>query len=150
MCGPLMGLMGSMVSAIGGMASSNAKAASLNAQAQFEDRQASMEYTKGSYQIALQKRQEDRIQGGQTVGFAHGGIDTESGTPKELSSATDIEMGLDRQAIRFGRDLNSSNYEYKANIDRMNAGQAQQAGMFSAFSNMFSGYTKLGGNFQMA
>ena len=147
MCLPMVG---AVFSAVGSLASASAQSASLKAQSLFNNRQASMEYTKGSYQIALQQRQEERVQAGQKVGFAKGGIDTEQGTPIDLSNATDLEAGLDRQAIRFGRDLTASNYEYKAKIDKMNAGAAMTAGIFSAFSTVLSGATKLGGQFQMA
>lgn len=151
MCGPIAGLMGSMMSAVGSIMQGNAQAASLEAQAQFNNRQSSMEYTKGSYQIALQKRQEDRVVAGQQVGFSKGGINPEVGTGEDLTQATDIEAGLDRQAIRFGRDVTSSNYAYKAKIDQMNAGEARTAGMFGALSGIVGGFAKLGGNnFQMS
>lgn len=143
MCGPALGLIGTAVSVFGSLQSGVAQAASLQAQAAFNRRQASMEYVKGSYEIALQKRREQRIVGSQRSILASDGLAVDSTGAQDLYTATSQEAEMDRQAIRFGRDLTVSNYNYKAKIDSMNASQAQIGSIFSAVSTGIGGLTKL-------
>src|SRR5262245_37547909 len=138
MCGPALAIVGGVMSAagsvVGGMgaqAQYNAQAASLKAQAMFNQRQANAEVLKGSTQIMQQRRGVERILGGQTAAFGGSGIQTDTGTPTDVAMSTQSEAEMDRQAIRFGRDLTASNYEYQAEIDKMNAKQAKIAGKYA-------------------
>lgn len=143
MCGPALILASTAVSMLGSLQSGAAQSASLQAQSAFNRRQASMEYTKGSYDIALQRRQEERIIGTQKAGLASGGLAVDSAGAQDIYAATDKEAEMDRQAIRFGRDLSVSNYNYKASIDQMNAGQAQTKSIFDSVSAGINGLTRL-------
>lgn len=143
MCGPLLAIAGTGMSIMGTLAEGQSQSASLKAQAAFNRRQASMEYVKGSYDVAIQKRQEKRILATQQTGYASGGIATDTGSPIDAYTATDKEAEMDRQAIRYGRDVTVSNYNYKAQIDTMNAKAAKTASYFKAAAEGISGLTKL-------
>ncbi len=150
MCGPMLGLVGGLMSGIGGMMQANSEAASLKAQGLFKKRQGDMERIAGSTEIMSQKRGEERILGTQQVQYASAGIDPSTGSPLVTAQAPDKEAEMDRQSIRFGRDLKATNLDYEAKIDNMNAKAAKTRGMFSLFSGVMSGFTSLGSSFGMA
>lgn len=150
MCGMIMGVIGGVMSAAGSIMQGNAQAASLKAQALFNKRQAYAEYLKGSTEIMQQKRNVERIAGAQKVGYGAAGISVDEGTPTDTSIQTQTEAEMDRQAIRFGRDVTVGNYMYKAKIDEMNAKQAKIAGMFGAVSALVNTGTQLSSSFPVA
>lgn len=150
MCGMVLGLVGGMFSAMGALtagrgqqAQYEAQAASLKAQAAFNRRQADAETIKGSTQILQQRRNVERIVGGQTAGYGAAGLQVDTGTPVETQMATNTEAEMDRQAIRFGRDITASNYQYQAKIDLMNAEAAHRAGQYAMKAAKFQAGTAL-------
>jgi len=150
MCWMAIGAIGSVVSgvmgAMGAKQQADAQAASLKAQAAFNQRQADAETLKGSTEIAMQRRNIERIQGGQAAGYGASGIASE-GTVVDVAMATMAEGAMDRQAIRFGRDLASSNYNYQAQIDLMNAKQAKIQGQYGMLASLVTTGTRLASSF---
>ena len=141
MCGPMMGMLGGVMSAFGSIMAGNAQAASLKAQAKFNERQSNAEYIKGSVDVGKLGREGDRITGAQEAGYAAAGIEGQTVEDTIISSRKELEM--DKMSIRFGRDLAVGNFQYQAYINRMEAKQAKQAG----FINALTGLVKLGGSF---
>lgn len=150
MCGPAMAIIGGVFSAVGsivgGMGQSaalKAQAESAKAQAAFNRRQADAETLKGSTDILLQRRGVERILGTQQTAFGAGGIQSDTGTASEIQVSSQSEAEMDRQAIRFGRDLTASNYQYKAKIDEMNAKAYKQQAKFAMLSGFIGAGTSL-------
>jgi len=133
------------VGAIRSIMAGNSQAASLKAQSDFNKRQADIELIKGGYEASQKTNEGIRIQGAQQAGYAKAGV--EGGTVVDTAVATGQEIDMDKQAIRFGSKLASSNYMYQSKIDNMNADQARMAGYLGAFTPIINAGTTLSGSF---
>lgn len=157
MCGPMLGIIGgvmsaagSIVGAMGQSAALKAQAESAKAQAAFMKRQADAETIKGSTDILQQRRGVERILGSQTAGYGASGIQSDAGTTTDIAMTSQSEAEMDRQAIRFGRDLTASNYQYKAKIEEMNAKAYKQQAKFAMLSGFLGAGTSLVSSFPTA
>lgn len=146
MCVPMIGLLGGVISGIGSMAAASAQANAANANAAYMDRQAIIERQKADYEA---RRAEDRaknLRGKQIAMAGASGLEAE-GAIGEVLIDTQNQQSLDVQAIRYGGEVNATNFEYKASIERMNASNYQTAGMFNAASGAIGAFTKLSPQF---
>ena len=138
-------LAGGAISMMGQSQQAATQAASLRSQALFNDRQAVAESYVGGYDAYKLGRKTNTIIGGQEAGFAKAGI--EGVTPTEAAVNTVSESDMDKQAILFGSDLKSSNYSYKATMDRTNASQVEASVGPMMLGTLFGMGTKLSGAF---
>lgn len=134
MCGPILGLVGGVMSGIAGAMGAQSQAAEYaqaaenhKAQAALERRQASIERTAGSYKAVKQQETVDRVLGSQRAAIGGSGISLSSGTAEDVISETAEEGAMDVAAIRWNSSLSGENQMYQSRISDMSAFGASQA-----------------------
>lgn len=146
MCVPMIGLLGGLVSGIGSMAAASGQANAANANAAYMERQAIIERQKSAYEAGRAEDRAKNLRGKQIAMAGATGLETE-GSVGEVLIDTLNQQTLDVQAIRYGGEVNATNFEYRASIERMNAQNYQTAGMFNAASGFVGAFTKLSPQF---
>lgn len=142
MCVPMLGLAGALISGAGSMAAASAQAGAANANAAYMERQAQIERDKARYEASRAEDRAKNLRGKQVAMAGASGLEAE-GAIGEVLVDTMNQQNLDVQAIRYGGEINATNFEYKAQIERMNASNYKTAGMFNAASGAIGAYTKL-------
>jgi hypothetical protein len=151
---PLM-IASSVVSAVGAMKQADAQAASYQAQAQANEYNATV--ARNNAQVAseqanakeeAQRRHFAALQGQAITGVAQSGTGFD-GSNADILKQNAINSELDALTIRYegqnqskGLLAQSQLETYNAGVNRMNASNAQQAGMFNAGANLLSGAAK--------
>lgn len=146
MCGPVLGLIGGIVSGIGAFMGAQAQAQSYRAEAAYQQRQAQMEREAGSYEAAQKQDQLRRLIGAQIAGYAANGLAI-TGSPLGAIQSSAKEGAKDIAAIRYGSRVRENNSLDQASISRMNATNASRAAPIAFLSPVIQSATRLGGSF---
>jgi hypothetical protein len=140
-------IVGAGLQALGSIQQGNAQAAGLEASAKYNERQAKIEADKGVYEAGLKKEEADRVLSKQRTGFAAMGLDF-SGSAADVASDTGRSANMDIAAIRYGAKIKSTNYNYQAKVDKLNASTARTAGYIGALSPLINvAGTFMGGSY---
>lgn len=131
-------LAGTAVSAVGAVQQGKAAKASADYNAAVAHNQAIAARQKAEFDAERERERVQRLLGAQRAGFAKGGVEIE-GTPLLVMEDAAEQGELDVQAILYGGDIQSDNYQAEAGLRRMEGAQAKKAGMFGAGSTLLTG-----------
>nr|WP_319485666.1 hypothetical protein [uncultured Cohaesibacter sp.] len=134
-------IVGAIIGAAASVMQGAMAAQSANAQAAVYDRQAQMERDKGEYEAGLQDKALTRTLGKNRATALANGLAL-VGTPADVIADNAVEGALDVQAIRYGAEVNATNYEMQADVSRMQGRQAMAGGVFGAISPIIKGVSK--------
>lgn len=129
-------ILGAGISAIGAAQSAGAQAGAYKANAAAAKMQAANIRAAGSAQAADEARKGDVTIGEQTAGFAHAGVFGPSAA--QVVGRTRQQADYNSNLAWWNADSQAKGYDYKAQIDEMNAKNAQTAGMFRVGSTVLS------------
>lgn len=154
---PLISMASSAISAIGAMNQADSQAASYRAKAQQDEYNATV--ARNNAKVAAdqanakeeaQRRHFAVLQGAARAGIAQSGTGFD-GSNLDLLKQNEINNELDALTIRYegqnqvrGLESQASQDMYSAGVNRMNASNAQTAGMWNAGSSLLSGAAKYG------
>lgn len=112
----------------------NAQAKSYEAQANYAARQAKLVRQKGAYEASRLNDRTKRELDQMRSQYLSSGIAL-SGSAQEAIADSAVAASLDEQALRFGTEIEAGNLKFQADLARVNAKSAKQAGMVSALSS---------------
>lgn len=149
MCGPMIGMVGALVSAAGSIYSGMTQSAGYQAAAKSHEMQAQADLNAGSYQSARHEEKMARLTGQQITATAANGVGL-SGSPMDVIIDSKAEGELDKAAIRGNWQQKSNIETFNAGVSRMNAGSAMTGGFIGALAPIVkgtSGFTGMSGAF---
>lgn len=136
-----MMLVGTGISAAGSIAGGISANKTAKANAAALEEQARLRQEKGKYDIETQDRQFRRQQG--KVLSAVGASGVSAASFLDILADDAAESALEKQAIKFGADADSSNLKRQASIQRQQGRAAMIGSIFSAAGSLASGYGKV-------
>lgn len=129
---------GTAVSAYGSYQQGKATERAMNYNAQVAEQNAKVAKDKAAYEAELQASKLRRAIGAQRAAQSGSGY-LLSGTALDLQEDTTIQGEMDRLAILYGGEVESSNLKSEAQLARMQGKAAAQAGTTAAFGTLLSG-----------
>lgn len=149
MCGPAIGIIGSLaggvMSAMGSIYQGKMQAAQYKAQAKAAEFQAQAERDAGRFEAGRMQDKGLRLRGDQIVAYASEGLDL-SGSVSDVISDTKTEVELDMAAIKTNSENRARVNDYEAKVAKMNASSAKTAGMIGAVGAIIGGVTSAAGS----
>lgn len=140
--GPIIGLMGSMVSGLGAQAQAGAQANQMAYNAEVARINARTARLQGSAEVERISTKYDRLSGSQVAGYGRAGVDPGSGSAAIVRASTSRDEWLDANTAIWNRETEAVGFENKARDLDAQAKATKKAGNIAMASSFLTGLGK--------
>jgi len=130
---------GAGVAAAGAISQGEAQASAARYNAQLSERNAMTIRGQVANQVARQQQEAQMVHGTLLAGYASSGVATDEGSPMDVLRMSIANAKLDEHNLNYAADLKIMGYAESANLDRMQAQNAESQGGFNAASSLLTG-----------
>ncbi len=140
--GPVIGLMGSMMSAVGQQAQASAQAGQMAHNAEVARINARTARLQGVAEVERISTKYDRLEGTQVAGYGRAGIDPNSGSALLVRASSRRDEWLDQNTAIWNRETEAVGFENKARDLDAQAKATKKAGNIAMASTFLTGLGK--------